>query len=219
MNNDKIQVINKKEDELILVVPTKELVKAGPFQGFNPDGEKYLTALLDSSNNNAKFVKRGPAEKDPSKKQIIPYCIILQEGKILIYQRGSSGGEKRLTNLWSCGVGGHINPVDANEENAPFTRESLKNALLRELSEEISLPTGPVKFTTVGLINDDSNPVGEVHLGLVEIAEVQPGPISSKEDAISNPIFVSPQELLSKKNELENWSQIVAENLEYILNK
>jgi predicted NUDIX family phosphoesterase len=206
-----------KENELILVVPRNSLEKEGMFQGFSNQGEKYLKALID--NGNASYTKRGPAEKDPSLKQIIPYCLVMQDGKILIYQRGKTGGEERLKSLWSCGIGGHINPIDSKDENAPFTRASLKKALLRELAEEISLPEGEVTFTTAGLINDDSNSVGEVHLGLVEIAEVPKGPISANEEAISNIKLVSPEELVKQTENLESWSQIVAANIKDILKK
>jgi predicted NUDIX family phosphoesterase len=204
-----------KENELILVVPRKSIEEIGIFQGFNPNGKTYIEKLLNA--NEAHFTPRGPAEINPSLKQIIPYCLVIQDGKIVIYQRGNSGGENRLKSLWSCGIGGHINPVDTNEQNCPFNELSLKNALLRELQEELILPMGGVTFKTAGLINDDSNPVGEVHLGLVELAFVGPGPILPNEDAIANLELVSPETLISKIESLETWSQIVAKNLDKIL--
>lgn len=206
-----------KNEELILVVPRKCLKEVGMFQGFNPRGEKYLKALIDTQR--AIFTKRGPAEQDPNWKQIIPYCVIVQDKKILVYQRGSTSGESRLKNLWSCGIGGHINPVDSTQANTPFTRLSLKRALLREISEEILLPPGEVKFTTAGLINDDSNPVGQVHLGLVEIARVPSGTITPLEDVILNLKLVTMERLLDKRQELENWSQIVADHIHKIIEK
>jgi predicted NUDIX family phosphoesterase len=206
-----------KDKELILVVPRTHLEKAGGFQGFSPEGEKYLKALIDTKS--ATFTERGPAEKNPTLKQIIPYCLIVQEDKILIYQRGKTGGEERLKSLWSCGIGGHINPIDSTEEHSPFTRASLKKALLREISEEISLPNvnEKIEFITAGLINDDSNPVGEVHLGLIEIAKVPPGRIEPLEEAISNVKMITARELQAMRKDLESWSQIVADNIDQIL--
>jgi predicted NUDIX family phosphoesterase len=225
-----------KEEELILVVPKKCFDNCGAFQGFNPEGEKYLKELIDTQS--AYFTKRGPAEKDPSMKQIIPYCIVMQNGNILVYKRGKTGGEDRLKSLYSCGIGGHINPIDSSEETVPFNRTSLKRALQREITEEILIPKNNpsktintatngginseldyVKFTTAGLINDDSNSVGQVHLGLVEIAQIPEGPVAALEEAISDLKFISPNELIEKRENLESWSQIVADNLHQILNK
>jgi predicted NUDIX family phosphoesterase len=204
-----------KEEELILVTPKSTLEKVGYFQGFTKTVEPYLQEILDKSNNH--FVKRGPAEKNPDLKQIIPYCIIMQGNKILVYQRGQAGGENRLKNLWSCGIGGHINPIDRQKEH--FSREDLKTALLRELKEELILPKGEVTFETMGLINDDSNPVGEVHLGLVEIAQIPQGEILPNEEAITNLRLLNKIELNSQLDNLENWSQIVVKNLGEIMDK
>jgi predicted NUDIX family phosphoesterase len=222
-----------KEEELILVVPKKCFDDCGTFQGFNPEGEKYIKALIDTQS--AYFTKRGPAEKDPSMKQIIPYCIVMQGGKILVYKRGKTGGEDRLKSLYSCGIGGHINPIDSSGETAPFNRISLKKALEREITEEILIQNNNpnktkeqtygganldyVQFTTAGLINDDSNSVGQVHLGLVEIAQIPEGTVTALEEAISELQFISPNELIEKREDLESWSQIVADNLHQILDK
>ncbi len=55
---------------------------------------------------------RSRVEMDPSYKQIIPYIVIQTRDilKTAIYRR--KGSEKRLHDLWSMGLGGHINPVD-----------------------------------------------------------------------------------------------------------
>ena len=63
------------------------------------------------------FVPRSAAEEDTKKKQIIPY-IILQTadgGMTAAYNR--QGSEKRLHDLWSIGIGGHINPGGQDHGN------------------------------------------------------------------------------------------------------
>ncbi len=64
------------------------------------------------SNAEFNFIDRPMAENDPSFKQIIPYIIIQTADlkKTAIYNR--QGSEKRLHDLWSLGIGGHINPID-----------------------------------------------------------------------------------------------------------
>lgn len=206
-----------KDQELILAIPTLCIKEIGMFQGFNPNGAAYIDKILEEGKAN--FTQRGPAEKNPGLKQIIPYCVIVQGGKIVIYQRGNSGGESRLKSLYSCGIGGHINPIDA-DENSAFTKDSLKRALLREIFEELELPSQnpkDISFKTAGLINDDSNPVGQVHLGLVEVALIKDGPILPREDAISNLQLVEPSQLIAMRSQLETWSQIVVDNIDKIL--
>ncbi len=75
-------------------------------------------------------------------------------------RRLKKGGEARLHGLMSIGVGGHINPVDdVDRENV------LLRGLERELDEEVEIEHRG-GLHPVGFINDDTNGVGSVHLGL-----------------------------------------------------
>jgi predicted NUDIX family phosphoesterase len=200
-----------KNEELILVTRRSTIDSVSPFQGFQENCEKYLDAIFDKGNTF--FTKRGPAETDETLKQIIPYCLIEQEGKLMVYKRGNSGGEDRLKSLYSLGIGGHINPIDSIGNNDAFSRESLNKALLRELNEELEIPKGGISFKTLGLINDDSNGVGRVHFGLVILAQIPPGDVFPKEDAIQDIKLVHKNQLSDLFDNLESWSQIVAINL------
>jgi len=66
----------------------------------------------------------------------------------------------------------------------------------------------------IGLINDDSNEVGKVHLGVVHLVTLTTDDVTPGEAAIADPAFVSPDELLQDVEHLETWSQIVAEALD-----
>lgn len=112
------------------------------------------------------FVNRPEAEQDTRQKQIIPY-ILLQTAdgsKTAAYNR--QGSETRLHDLWSVGIGGHINPVDSTGSRTGF-KEILLSGMARELDEElIRRPDDdPVEFC--GIISEDTTPVGSVHLGAV----------------------------------------------------
>ncbi len=61
-------------DEHVLVVPASLLDKIGPFTGFQPNAERYLSAILDRQNQS--FQPRSQCETDPSFKQLIPYVIL-----------------------------------------------------------------------------------------------------------------------------------------------
>ena len=112
------------------------------------------------------FINRKDAEMDPEYKQIIPY-IVLQTRDIkrtAVYSR--QGSEKRLHDLWSVGIGGHINPIDRDEQNPSF-QQILMAGMERELNEElIQKPVNEFpKF--MGVISEDITDVGKVHLGAV----------------------------------------------------
>ncbi len=112
------------------------------------------------------FIKRSDAENDSSYKQIIPYIVLqtTDHNKTAVYQR--RGSEQRLRDLWSLGVGGHINPVDMSSQKKTF-KQILTAGINRELGEE--LDQMPVKNTPefIGLISEDITDVGKVHLGAV----------------------------------------------------
>ncbi len=101
-------------EEHILVIPRSLFDQLGAFQGFCADAPRYLDAILAPGANF--FLPRGPAETDPSHKQIIPYSIFRHGDRYLIYTRGGKSGEKRLVAKQSSGIGGQINPLDERED-------------------------------------------------------------------------------------------------------
>ena len=143
--------------------------------------------------------------------QIIPYVITVRDGKILSYQRTKSGGESRLHDNFSIGFGGHIDIGDVVpvEGGASINLEAtINNAVNRELSEELSIANEIPDLIPYGLLLDESNEVGRVHIGIVMIANVT-GMVTSKEDQIDLQGFKTPEEL-SELN-LENWSRIIVD--------
>ncbi|MGD0043638.1 MAG: phosphoesterase, partial [Isosphaeraceae bacterium] len=65
---------------------------------------------------------------------------------------------------------------------------------------------GPMRL--VGLINDDSSPVGSVHLGVVHVCDLEHPDVLPREDGLAEPEFVRIALLHSVRNEFETWSQI-----------
>lgn len=196
--------------EKVLVVSRALFDELGSFQGLkegDAEVERYLTTFLNPSNHS--FVARSEAEENPSLKQLIPYIVITAGDKILHYRRGSGTGEARLLKKRSLGIGGHINDEDGI--GASFDAAAYQRALLRELDEELKLPASfqSSSIKTIALINDDSNAVGAVHLGIVHQCILDSEEVSPNEEAIAELGFLSPEELFKKNDELESWSQIV----------
>jgi predicted NUDIX family phosphoesterase len=114
----------------------------------------------------------------------------------------------------SIGIGGHMN--DEDSQAGHFNRDAYLRAVERELHEEL-LIAGPFGQNIVALINDDSNEVGRVHLGVVHLIDLQQNSVEAREDAINNLQLLSPDEIVEKIDSLESWSQICARSLDRLL--
>lgn len=202
--------MSRYNGEEILVVPRALLDELGDFHGLNTDVETYLEALLDPGRNF--FMDRAAAEEDSSFKQLIPYALFRHGDRFLHYVRGSSGGESRLHAQGSVGIGGHINPVDAGEEHRG--RNTYMAGVSREIEEELDLH-GDHPQRVVALLNDDSNPVGRVHLGVVHLFELGSDEVSAREDALADLQWRSLEELRGPLyGQLESWSRFCVDALE-----
>lgn len=187
----------------VLVVPGGELDRLGRFQGFCPEADRYLESLL--SPGLGEFRPRSEVEDDPSWKQLIPYVVFRCAGSVFCYTRGTSQGEARLHRLRSLGVGGHVDEPDAAGR---ATRDAYQVALQRELDEEVEIAS-PGTLRLVGLINDDSTPVGSVHLGVVHRYDLERPEVTPREGGLAECGFVPLDELATRVGEFETWSQIV----------
>lgn len=185
--------------EKVLVVKTEKLAKyiSGRTGLLTEDRE----AMLDIIINEHEFIDRPAAEEDPSYKQIIPYVVLKQKGRVFSTRRLNKGGESRLHGKLSIGIGGHINPVDETDR-----RSVLMKGLERELEEEVYIQRRG-DLVPQGFINDDGNGVGAVHLGLCFSMEVE-GEVSVKETEKLSGSWLSLQELRSEYDNMETWSQI-----------
>jgi len=197
-------------DEQILVVERKIIEQAGLFQGLMFDVQRYLSEIF--AQGICRFVNRAQAEQDPAYKQLIPYVIISCNGKFLSYVRGKRAGEKRLVGNRSIGIGGHINPVDDMPLfNADFY-ETYLAAVKREVAEELSVETSYTDHI-VALLNDDSNEVGQVHLGIVHFWMLDAPNVSRREQMITQMSFMTPGQLQQLRDTLETWSGLCLDKL------
>ena len=202
--------MSRYPDENILVVSRALFDELGAFQGLCLDPGRYLPAILDPANNS--FIPRDDAEEDPGFKQIIPYAIFRHGDRYLHYVRGGGSGEKRLAAKGSIGIGGHIN-ADDYEAQAHLDKDTYSIGVEREIDEELNI-AGPHAQRIVALINDDSNPVGQVHLGVVHLFELETDQVTSNEDNITELEFLTLEELLARRDRLESWSQMCLDGLD-----
>ncbi|MFG0318937.1 MAG: hypothetical protein ACF8XB_16820, partial [Planctomycetota bacterium JB042] len=63
------------------------------------------------------FVERRFAEEDRAFQQVIPYVVVRRGEEVLLLKRSRRGGDARLHDKLSIGVGGHVNPPDAEHDD------------------------------------------------------------------------------------------------------
>ena len=195
--------------EEVLVFKREIFDDLGAFHGLKFDVEDYLRKIFEPGV--LRFMPRPEAEADPSFKQLIPYVLMEHDGKYLNYVRGKRAGETRLVGNRSMGIGGHINPIDHNVEKD--CRHMYLTAVEREVTEEVNVATGHQE-RIVALLNDDTNEVGQVHLGLVHHWRLDEPSVTRKEQMITQLTFTSLDELDKVKDTMETWSSLCVEGIE-----
>ncbi len=198
--------------ENVLVIKRSLFDRLGAFQGLNFEPERYLGTLLSRGNNF--FLSRTAAEVDPDYKQIIPYAILSHGDRVLYYVRGKKAGEQRLVAKGSIGIGGHLN--DRDESLFAWDEKAYRAGVEREVNEEIRIGT-TFDDRIVALLNDDDTEVGRVHLGVVHVFKLDQAKVDKREAMITNLEFLTQDELLSRRDSLETWSQLCVDELKRLL--
>ena len=191
--------------ERVLVLPRSGVPGGTTFHGIRKADARALDELRAAVREHGRYLDRPAAEDDPDHKQLIPYVVVRDGDRTFLMQRTTAGGDARLHGKASIGVGGHLNPVDHGED-------ALMAGLRREWDEELQAAWEP-DFRLVGLLNDDSNPVGAVHLGVVFEVEAAGRPVHVREHEKLAGAFATAEEVAAAWDRLETWSQLVGEAL------
>jgi predicted NUDIX family phosphoesterase len=181
--------------ELVYAVP-RELVfmNVAPWLGVRREG---VAAVLDRARTLGDYVPRPAAETDRSLKQIIPYLVLRDGDRIFLMKRTRAGGDARLHDLYSIGIGGHLNPGDGG----------IMGGLAREWHEELEADFMP-DFEFVGLLNDDTVDVGVHHLGVVFLADAAGLPVEVRETHKLSGAFEEVSAVRVVYDRMETWSQL-----------
>src|SRR6059036_471555 len=198
--------------ENVLVIRRNLFEQLGSFQGLNFEPEKYLNLLLSRGNNF--FLPRAQAENDSAYKQIIPYVLLAFQDRVLHYVRGKKAGEQRLVAKGSIGIGGHMNESD--ESLFAWDEQAYRAGVEREVNEEIKIDT-QFEDRIVALLNDDTTDVGRVHLGIVHVFKLAEPKVEKREAMIRGLTFLTREELITRRESLESWSQICVDSLDRLL--
>ena len=153
----------------------------------------------------AVFIPRAYCEYNPLYKQIIPYIIgVTPDNKVFTMQRIE--GDDRLVGKLSIGIGGHINIEDEGTN-------TIMAGAKREIAEEVDGVSNKAFFTFEGFLYDPSDLVGLDHIGFVFFLRLSDDTISIKEVDKLKGFLSTTEELSTKYVLMENWTQIVFDNL------
>lgn len=182
--------------ERVLVVPATACPAPSP--GVIPLRDEILAGLETAG----EYRERGPVETDESYRQLVPYAIVRHDGRVLLLQRTDRGGDARLHNLYSIGIGGHIEPVDGTGPGVA------RRALDREVAEELHI--GAYTARPIGIIHRDATPVERVHLGVLYLLDSGGVPAVREVDKLTGRL-VEPAALAAVRERMEGWSQCAAD--------
>lgn len=151
------------------------------------------------------WLRRDQAESDERYLQLIPYLLLRDPlGSVWCYAR--RGGDGRLRDRLSCGVGGHIERADACDDMTA----TVTAALVREAAEEL----GPEVAASAAVseprawIFEQISSIGRVHIGLLHVViwtpEHTPRP---REAALESLGFMAPDKILTEPR-FEHWSHL-----------
>lgn len=185
--------------ENILVVPTSKLFFEGSWQGLKSVDELNLDSYMHIIQTECDFLPRPEMEENLNYKQIIPYLIFKNEDKYFLMQRASGASESRLRSKFSLGIGGHIRQEDMQGSIFDWAR--------REFCEEVNYD-GNLEVQMLGILNDDSNEVGKVHVGLVMLLIGDSDKITVSSELKSGELL-SVAQCLEFEDSMENWSKLV----------
>ena len=188
------------DGELVLVVPRGSLMDDPGWYGLTTDGLETFEAIVA---RDGEFRTRADVEPDRTWKQVIPYLVLRDGPRYFLMRRTQAGGDTRLHDRWSIGVGGHLNPGDGD----------LAGGLRREWREELVADFQP-EFELIGLLNDDTTDVGGVHVGAVYVADAGGRAVAIRETQKLMGSFADPAEVARVVDRMESWSALVFDQLE-----
>ena len=187
------------QSEGVLCLPTETVWTPGELTRNIGNGAEFFASM----DGKERFISREQCETDESWQQIITYVIIRRVHRVLLYDRGSKGGESRLSGKLSTGIGGHVNRGDA--VGTWSMRDTFYRGCMREVNEETT-KNAPVFVGDIHLIREIDSAVGRVHTGVVLVAGDE-WPEDPCNHADSDDAWVYPSMIIDHPR-LETWSKM-----------
>lgn len=172
-----------------------------------PDGPVLRKPDLDSFEH-LMMIPREVAEGWDSFRQIVVYCVLRRGGTVYVYRRG--GSEERLSDLFSIGVGGHVELQDVfvdHETGEVDLNATVLIACKREINEEVEAKAFTARASMKHMIVSSDSEVDRCHLGLVFEFSVPDHVEIEPKSELRAPFWARIEDLNPEK--FESWSQIL----------
>lgn len=153
---------------------------------------------------------RDAVETDERWLQPIPYLLLENDdGEFWSYRR--RGGDVRLEDRRSCGVGGHVERRDARKELV----RTLSAAIRREADEELANAGGLNPGPPLAWLYEDRSAIGRVHVGVIYVARwrSREAPSVAPGEALEALGFLPPAEIVADTR-FELWSRLAVDYLD-----
>lgn len=165
--------------------------------------------------------------------QAIAYNVYVIEGEghfdadeIVFYQRAKTVGEELLHGDFSAGFGGHVNKATDERNGLQGCTDFVETLLAsqeREDSEEITITDKdgnvikPI-YKHIGWINDNSNPIGQIHFAAVFVALLPHGSkiLSNEPNQIMQPSKTIREFVRDEVTVYENWTRLLKDPLYHL---
>lgn len=213
-----------KGDEMIVVVQRYDVFEGESltFQGIER-GEEKVTRIMSNVDNSGTIMRRGsttePYSKDKENaelnigfKQLVSFVLLTNGSEYFVTERISHDDEHCSHGILSIGTRSHIECARYWDLDSMLLRSAI-----RKLNEKLIITNSqPTVIHWVGLINDDTDVVDRVHLGILGI--IQPDPVVSITVKAPEQIngFWAPLEHLLQADvydRLDSWSKTVVKML------
>lgn len=197
----KQQATSLKADERIMVVKRSTLFADGEWQGLRCADVAHYQELVATA---GEFHWRSTMETDLAYKQIIPYMIFEFDDSYFLMERKATASEQRLKSKLSLGIGGHIRQED-------IAGGALFDWAKREFHEEV-IYNGSLEIEPLGVLNDDSDAVGKVHLGFILLLHGDSSDISIRSEHKQG-MLVPCDQMDMYRDRMESWSNIAWQHI------
>lgn len=210
----------RRKAEHVLAVPAAAAGDAGWAEtGWYPLAEAADGPRLASLLRSGRFWPRGPRlERDPARRQVIPYLVAHHAGRVLVYQRSAAAGDSRLRRKLSLGLGGHWRSTDSAEVTPRLGLAAARCCARRESAEELGPGvTGP--YHLLGVVSDLRDPVGRAHIGVVFRFDVEEPAAVVPEPALGLLGWHTPASSAALAGDWEGWSGLLAPHLDGLVSR
>ncbi len=212
MNAGKVLHQNKflseaKDKEQVLSTRVERLFAHSMIHGLSPtENMEDYKALIEKEH----FFYEHSLRKDHSfYKEIVPYILISNNGKLLLMKRKSNHREGRLKNRYAIGMGGFIRPQEFSSLSSPKVTEWIINKFEKQFSFK-----GTFTIHSVGIVHEEEHELYGHCVGMVFLIKCT-GSLSELpvRDTNMQCSFASLKECSQVASSMEWWSQIILDFL------